>query len=219
VPIGQHFSRNVDELVERRVKLLTEYQDANYAERYKALVARARAKDEKLAEAVARYYFKLLAYKDEYEVARLHADAAFRQKIEGMFEGDYRLVYHLAPPLLARVDPITGEPRKMRFGSWMLGIFKLLKNLKVLRGTALDLFGYTAERRMERALVGEYEETIERLLAGLTAQNHAIAVEIASLPEEIRGYGHIKAKSVAVARQKREELLARFAQPSARKAA
>jgi indolepyruvate ferredoxin oxidoreductase len=216
IPIDQHFSRNLDELVERRVKLLTAYQDEALARKYSSLVERVKAAEKdkvnssKLAEAVARYYAKLLAYKDEYEVGRLHADAAFAKKIEGMFEGDYRLVYHLAPPLLARKDPLTGEQRKMRFGGWMLGVFRILKNLKALRGTAFDVFGYTAERRTERALIAEYEQAVETLLAGLSPANHAVAVQIASLPEDIRGFGHIKLKNVAAARKKRDELLAAF---------
>ena len=226
IPMDRHFSRNLEELVERRAKFLEGYQDSGLARRYLALVERVKtieqqkANSARLAEAVARYYAKLLAYKDEYEVARLHADGEFRKKIEGMFEGDYRVVYHLAPPLLARPDPRTGEPRKMRFGPWMGGVFRLLKNLKALRGTPFDPFGYTEERRTERALIREYEDTVERLLDGLSAQNHAAAVQIASLPEEIRGYGHIKAKSIAVARAKREELLAAFgATPAAQRAA
>jgi len=156
---------------------------------------------------VARYYAKLLAYKDEYEVARLHSDGEMRKKVEGMFEGDYKVVYHLAPPLLAKTDPLTGEPKKMRFGPWMGGIFGILKKLKFLRGTALDVFGYTEERKMERALIREYEATIARLLAELSPQSHALAIQIASLPDEIRGYGHIKAKSVVATRKKRDELL------------
>jgi indolepyruvate ferredoxin oxidoreductase len=210
IPIDQHFSRSLDELVERRVKFLAEYQSASYASRYRKLVDRVRetekekANSSKLAEAVARYYAKLMAYKDEYEVARLHADTAFRAKIEGMFEGDYRVVYHLAPPLLTRKE------QKMRFGPWMLGVFKLLKTFRFLRGTALDPFGYTEERRSERALVREYEQTVERLLAGLTPQNHALAVQIAAIPDEIRGYGHIKARTLGPAKTKRDELLARY---------
>jgi indolepyruvate ferredoxin oxidoreductase len=226
IPIDQHFSRDLDELIERRVKFLTEYQDAGYAARYRALVDKVRNREKdavnssKLTEAVARYYAKLLAYKDEYEVARLHANGDFRKKIEGMFEGDYRVVFHLAPPLLARKDPLSGEPRKMRFGPWMMGVFKLLKGLRRLRGTPLDIFGYSEERRTERALIGEYEETVERLLAGLTAQNHALAVQIAAIPDEIRGFGYIKARNLAPARKKRDELLARFkAGPAAERAA
>jgi indolepyruvate ferredoxin oxidoreductase len=206
VPIGQHFSRNLDEILERRMKFLAEYQDAAYADRYRSLVEKARAKDEKLGEAVARYYFKLLAYKDEYEVARLHADPAFAAKIEGMFEGDYKLVYHLAPPLLTSGD----EPAKIRFGGWMLGVFRILKHLKGLRGTPFDIFGYTGERRTERALIAEYERSIEQILAQLTPANQAIALQVASLPEEIRGYGHVKLKSVAAARRKRDELMSRL---------
>ena len=226
IPIDQHFSRNLEELVERRAKFLTEYQNAAYADKYKTLVDRVRKLEQektnssKLAEAVARYYHKLLAYKDEYEVARLHANGELRKKIEGMFEGDYKTFFYLAPPLLAKVDPVTGEPRKMRFGSWISGVFKILQRMKFLRGTPLDPFGYTDERRTERALIREYEETLERLLAGLTPQNHALAVQIAAIPDEIRGFGHIKARSLAPARKKREELLARYqAGPAAERAA
>jgi indolepyruvate ferredoxin oxidoreductase len=178
-----------------------------------------KANSTKLTEAVARYYAKLLAYKDEYEVARLHSDGAMRSKIEGMFEGDYKVVYHLAPPLLAKTDPLTGEPKKMRFGSWTMGLFKILARLKGLRSTPFDPFGYTQERKTERALIREYEETVEPLLAALTPQNHATAIQIASLPEEIRGYGHIKAKSIVAARKKRDELLAAYGQPQKEKAA
>ena len=217
IPIGQHLSRDLGELIERRTKFLTEYQNHKLATRYRTLVARVAERERhavpgstKLTEAVARYYAKLLAYKDEYEVARLHADTGFRKKIEQMFEGDYRVVYHLAPPLLAKKDSLTGEPRKMRFGGWMLPMFKILKTLKFLRGTALDPFGRTEERRAERALIREYEETVGRLLSGLSAQNHALAVQIAAIPDEIRGYGHIKARTLAPARKKRDELLARY---------
>jgi indolepyruvate ferredoxin oxidoreductase len=225
IPIEQHFSRNLGELVERRAQFLTAYQNATYATRYKALVERVRAVEQdrvggtKLAEAVARYYAKLLAYKDEYEVARLYATGEFMRKIDGMFEGDYRVNFHLAPPLLARPDPVTGEPRKMQFGPWMLRVFGLLAKLKGLRGTPLDVFGRTAERRMERALIGEYEGTVETLLRDLTRDNHALAVEIASLPEAIRGFGHIKAKSVSAARAKQTELMGRYAATPVRAAA
>ncbi|HVL37380.1 MAG TPA: indolepyruvate ferredoxin oxidoreductase family protein [Burkholderiales bacterium] len=216
IPIGEHLSRDLDELVERRVKFLTDYQGAALGARYRALVDKVRAVElekagsTRLAEAVARSYHRLLAYKDEYEVARLHAGGELEKKIAGMFEGDYKVVFHLAPPLLARRDPVSGEPRKMTFGAWMLPVFRVLKSLRFLRGTALDPFGYTEERRMERALIGEYEQTVERLLAGLEAQNHALAVQIAAIPEEMRGFGHIKRRNVEAARKKRDELLARF---------
>ncbi|TAK87908.1 MAG: indolepyruvate ferredoxin oxidoreductase family protein [Betaproteobacteria bacterium] len=216
IPIDQHFSRNLDELIERRVRFLTEYQNAAYADKYKKLVDRVRKVESektgssKLAEAVARYYAKLLAYKDEYEVARLHADTSFQKKIEDLFEGDYKIAYHLSPPTFATKDPLTGEPHKMRFGPWVLPVFKVLKTLKGLRGTPLDPFGYTEERRTERALIREYEQSVERLLADLGPQNHALAVQIASIPEEMRGFGYIKMRNVDAARQKRDELLARF---------
>jgi indolepyruvate ferredoxin oxidoreductase len=225
IPIEQHASRNLGELVERRVQFLTGYQNAAYAARYRALVERVRVAEHdavgstKLAEAVARYYAKLLAYKDEYEVARLYATGEFMKKIEGMFEGDYKVNFHLAPPLLARPDPVTGEPRKMQFGPWMLRAFGLLAKLKGLRGTPLDIFGRTAERRMERALIGEYETTVEAQLRGLTRDNHALAVEIAALPETIRGFGHVKAKSVAAARGKQAELMKRYQATPVRAAA
>ena len=224
IPIEQHLSRDLGELVERRVQFLTAYQDAAYAARYRALVEKVRGAEQKLgstklAEAVARAYAKLLAYKDEYEVARLYSDGDFRGKIERMFEGDYRLVFHLAPPLLAKPDPRTGEPAKMTFGPWIMGAFRLLAKLKGLRGTAFDPFGRTEERRTERALIAEYERAVEDLLAGLSRDNHALAVEIASLPESIRGFGHVKAKSVAAARAKQAELFGRYRAAPARAAA
>ena len=207
---------SIEDVASRRVEFLTAYQNAEYAKRYNDLVERVRRVESdrlqstKLTEAVARYYFKLLAIKDEYEVARLHADPAFREKIAGMFEGDYKLNFHLAPPLLARPDPLTGKVRKMRFGPWILGAFGVLAKLKGLRGTALDVFGRTDERRTERALIGEYEKLVDELLGKLAADNHAVAVELASLPEEIRGYGHVKAQHLEKVRAKRAELLARF---------
>ena len=216
IPIGEHFSRNLEELVERRVELLTGYQDAAYAARYRAFVDKVRKAESeklgstKLAEAVARYYAKLMAYKDEYEVARLYASGDFAKRIAGMFEGSYKTYFYLAPPLIAKPDARTGEPKKMRFGPWVMTLFKVLARMKGLRGGALDVFGRTEERRTERALIGEYEKTIEALLPALSAQNHSLAVQIASVPEEIRGYGHIKLKSIDAARARTDQLLARY---------
>src|SRR5687767_1342057 len=216
IPIGQHLSRNLDEAIERRARFLADYQNRKYAKRYEELVQRVRRVEHdrtgssKLAEAVARAYHRLLAYKDEYEVARLHANGDLEHKVAGMFEGDYKMVFHLAPPLLARVDPLTGEPRKIAFGSWIMPAFRFLKMFRFLRGTPFDPFGHTEERRMERALIREYEELVERLILGLTPQNHALAVQIAALPEEMRGFGHIKRRNVQAARKKLDELLARF---------
>jgi indolepyruvate ferredoxin oxidoreductase len=210
-------SGSLAELTARRVEFLTDYQNAAYARRYSELVDRVRRVESdrlsgstQLAEAVARHYFKLLAYKDEYEVARLHADPGFLQGIAGQFEGPYRLNYHLAPPLLARRDPHTGVPRKRRFGPWVGTVFRTLARFKFLRGTFFDPFGYTQERRTERALIGEYEAMIDEVLARLDARNQALAVELAWLPEHIRGFGHVKAASVRTAREQRELLLARL---------
>jgi indolepyruvate ferredoxin oxidoreductase len=201
------------------MEFLTAYQDAAYAVRYKDLVDKVRRVESehiggtKLTEAVARYYAKLMAYKDEYEVARLHSNPAFMQKIESMFEGDYKVVFHLAPPILNKPDPATGEAKKSKFGPWMLRVFGLLAKFKGLRGTPLDIFGGTEERRTERALISEYAATVEQLLAGLTPANHALAVEIASIPETIRGYGHVKIRHLKLAEKQRAELLAKFTAP------
>jgi indolepyruvate ferredoxin oxidoreductase len=195
----------LERLVARRVEFLTAYQNAAYAEEYRAFVERVRAAEQAavgkttLAEAVARYLFKLMAYKDEYEVARLHSDPAFLQRIGGMFEGEYKLHYHLAPPLLAKKNA-RGELIKRSYGPAMGTAFRLLARLKGLRGTLLDPFGRSEERRGERALIAEYRAGIEELLAGLHAANHGAALEVARIPEEIRGYGHVKARHLAAVR-------------------
>jgi indolepyruvate ferredoxin oxidoreductase len=204
---------SLDEMITRRVEFLTGYQDADYAAQYRAYVVKVRAAEStlgtgstKLSEAVARYLFKLMAYKDEYEVARLHTDPAFVAKIESMFEGDYKLVHHLAPPLTARRNE-KGELIKRPFGPWMRKGFEVLAKLKGLRGTPLDVFGYSAERRTERKLIDEYKTSIDELLRGLNSERLALAAEIARVPEEIRGYGHVKARHLAAARRKWEGLM------------
>jgi indolepyruvate ferredoxin oxidoreductase len=220
VPITQHLSRSLDEAIARRVDFLTEYQDAKYAARYRALVDRVRAAESaqslgtKLAEAVARYYFKLMAYKDEYEVARLYTRPEFVQRLNATFDGDFRLKFHLAPPLLNKPDPATGIAKKSEFGPWMLTAFKLLAKLKGLRGTPFDVFGRTEERRVERQLIVDYAATIDELLAKLRRENHSTAVAIASIPEEIRGFGHVKARHLKAAKAKEAELLATFRSPA-----
>jgi indolepyruvate ferredoxin oxidoreductase len=224
IPITQHISKTPDEIVARRVDELTAYQDEKYAARYRSLVERVKRREtevigaapalHKLTEAVARYYFKLLAYKDEYEVARLYATPEFMQRVNANFEGEFKLKFHLAPPLIAKPHPSTGEPKKIEFGAWMLPAFRVLAKLKGLRGTALDIFGYTEERKMERQLIADYERDIGELLSGLTADNHATAVAIASLPEQIRGYGHIKTANATKVRLQREQLLAAWSKPS-----
>ncbi|MRD48583.1 indolepyruvate ferredoxin oxidoreductase family protein [Caenimonas koreensis DSM 17982] len=204
----------LEALVERRVEFLTQYQDAAYAQQYQSFVESVRAAESKLgktalSEAVARYLFKLMAYKDEYEVARLHTDTGFAEKIAAMFEGDYQVNFHLAPPMIARRND-KGELVKQKFGPWMLTGFKLLARLKGLRGTAFDIFGRTHERRTERALIGEYRASVEEVLRTLDAANHGLAVEIARVPELIKGYGHVKERHLALARPQWERLMAQW---------
>ena len=208
---------DLEAVVERRAAFLADYRDAAYAARYRAFVERVREAERSrakgmrgLTEAVARGYSRLLAYKDEYEVARLHAAPEFRHRLESTFEGDWTLEFHLAPPLFARRDPATGEPRKSRYGAWMMRVFGVLARLKGLRGTAFDPFGYTRERRVERRLIERYEQVVSSLLGELDHTNHAVAVEIAALPERIRGFGHVKARSIEKAKRREAELLERF---------
>jgi len=212
----------LDHLLRRRVAFLTDYQNAAYAQRYEAFVRRVQqaeaaalgAGKTALAETVARQLFKLMAYKDEYEVARLYTDGAFRQKLAEQFEGDFTLRFHLAPPLLAKKNA-QGELVKQTYGPWMMKAFGLLARLKGLRGTAFDVFGYTEERRTERVLIGEYQDAVEELIAGLGAQNHALAVQVAALPEGIKGFGHVKARHLAAVRQRWAELMAQWRAPVA----
>ena len=213
-----------DETITKRVDFLTGYQDASYAAEYKAFVDKVRAAEAKLgsskalSEAVARYLFKLMAYKDEYEVARLHTDPAFLAKIEAMFEGDYKLVHHLAPPLTARRND-KGELVKKAYGPWMRKAFGLLAKLKGLRGGALDVFARTAERKTEVALIAEYRTCIDELLQTLSADKLPLAAQIARLPEEIRGYGHVKERHLQAARSKWDALMAEWRGGAQRQAA
>jgi indolepyruvate ferredoxin oxidoreductase len=214
-------AETLDQVIARRVEFLTAYQNRAYAERYAGLVERVRAAEQartpgfaSLAGAVARNYFKLLAYKDEYEVARLYTDGAFKQAVAEEFEGDLKLEFHLAPPLFAKPDPVTGRPRKRRFGAWTMALFGVLARLKFLRGTAFDPFGHSEDRALERRLIAEYEALIDAILDGLTPATHARAVALASLPDGIRGYGPVKRESVDAAKAKEAELLARFEAPA-----
>jgi indolepyruvate ferredoxin oxidoreductase len=214
-------SRTLDDIVARRAAFLTNYQNAAYAAKYKSLVDRVRGIEQAktpastaLTEAVARYAFKLMAYKDEYEVARLYTSGDFEKRIRETFDGDYKIHFNLAPPLFARRDS-EGHLRKSEYGSWVFSAFKLLAKMKGLRGGAFDIFGYTAERKTERALIDEYFATVDKLLADLDAANRALAVEIASVPEHIRGYGHIKEKHLVEARAQRDKLLATWRNPQA----
>jgi indolepyruvate ferredoxin oxidoreductase len=218
--------KTLGEIVAHRAEFLTGYQNAAYAERYRALVRRVQEVEAQekpgrsgLAEAVARSYAKLLAYKDEYEVARLYTQTDFRRKLEAAFEGDYTIRVHLAPPVLAKRDPVTGHLRKRSYGPWMLRAFAILARLKGLRGTPFDVFGYQRHRRLERRLIRDYEQRVEELLAGLDRDNHPIAVEIASLPEQIRGFEHIKEANAQRVRAREQQLLAAFRNPATAQAA
>ena len=168
---------------------------------------------------MARYAYKLMAYKDEYEVARLYTDGAFAVELERHFESDVRLEFHMAPPVFAARDPDTGLPRKRSFGPWMMRALRVLAKLKRLRGTRLDPFGRSEERRTERRLVEEYEALVRELVQGLGYENHGLAVNIASLPEGIRGYGHVKAEHLACVRERQAELLAAWRAPAESRAA
>jgi indolepyruvate ferredoxin oxidoreductase len=211
-------SESLIETLERRVAFLTDYQNEDYGSRYLnecqivngAEVTRATGQTQ-LSDAVARNLFKLMAYKDEYEVARLYTDGSFLKQVAATFDGDnLRFEFHLAPPFLARRDKTTGLPRKMSFGPWMMQLFRLLAKLKFLRGTAFDLFGYTAERRTERRLLEDYRTLLREIAGNLTPQNHHLAVALASIPEKIRGFGHVKQRHLAAAKAEEAMLLEQF---------
>jgi len=221
-PAPAPLPKTLEEIVAHRRRHLTEYQDAAYADRYQALVDRAAAAERTRAPglsgfalAVAKSYAKLLAYKDEYEVARLYNAASFADRLAQQFEGDFTLKVHLAPPLWAQRDPATGHLKKRAYGGWVMRAFGILARLKGLRGTAFDPFGHSAERREERRLIAEYEALIAELCAGISPANHAAALALAALPETIRGYGHVKSASIAAAAMRRTELIAAFRNPPA----
>lgn len=207
-------SDNIDDAVARRANYLVAYQNERYAERYRALVARVQVAESltkasaelPLTQAVARNYFKLLAVKDEYEVARLYTNGEFARRVAAAFEGDFTVRYHFAPPLLARPDPRIGVPRKRAFGPWIRPFLGLLANLKWLRGTTIDPFGLTEERRNERAFLVAYEQAVEDILKYLSPETIQVAVELASTPEPVRGYGHIKGKSLSEAKVRMQSL-------------
>jgi indolepyruvate ferredoxin oxidoreductase len=201
-------------LISNREAFLTDYQNAAYAKKYRELVEKVIDKERQvdkesnlLAMTVARYAFKLMAYKDEYEVARLYTNGDFKKNIRETFEGNYKLNYHLAPPLIARLNKHTGIPKKLTFGSWVYPVFKLLAQLKGLRGTRLDIFSYTEERAKERGLIKRYNNTVDHLLSELNEDNLAYACQIASLPDQIRGYGHVKENSIQTVSKQWDSML------------
>ncbi|MCZ6498782.1 MAG: indolepyruvate ferredoxin oxidoreductase family protein [Gammaproteobacteria bacterium] len=211
---AQDLSSSLDEIVSRRMTFLGQYQDRAYAERYGRLVARVRAVENEarpdsteLAEAVARNYFKLLAYKDEYEVARLYTQTGFLEQLRSEYQGRLKLRFHFSPPLIAGIDSNSGRPKKYAFGSWILVVLRVLAKFRFVRGTALDLFSYTKERRLERQLIADYEALLAGLCEELDEPHYAMAVELAGLPDQIRGYGPIKQAAVETVGARREALL------------
>jgi indolepyruvate ferredoxin oxidoreductase len=211
--------KSLDEMLAFRVDWLTRYQNAAYAEQYRQAVAAVERREvelegggsrRQLSKAVARNLFKVMAYKDEYEVARLHADPAFRAQIAAQFDGDYKLAFHLAPPLLARRKPGSDVPAKMAFGGWLMPVFGMLARFKGLRGTKLDPFGYTHERKAERALRDRYLAFVRELATGLRADNKEAALKLAALPDQVRGYGHIKQAAMTKFDAQWAELAARY---------
>ncbi len=232
IPLSRQASASLDELIARRVDFLSDYQDDAWAARYRALVDRVRSAERALGcpdlpgsapssmpltEAVARNFFKLMSYKDEYEVARLYTRGDFMRRVREQFDGDIRLRFHLAPPLLARRND-KGELVKREYGAWMLTVFKLIAPLRRLRGSVFDVFGRTAERRMERLLIEDYQQTIDAVLADLTADKLDLAARIAAVPEHIRGFGHVKERHLAAALASQSQLLAQFRLPASERA-
>jgi len=210
-------AETLEEIIARRAAFLTGYQNEAYAKRYTDMVAKIRsaeqavvANSELLTETVARYYHKLLAYKDEYEVARLYTDGKFAQALKGQFSGNYKLQFHMAPPLFEKIDPATGRPKKRKFGPWMLSALRLLAKMKGLRGTPLDPFGHLKDRKTERALIAEYEHDIATVLAGLNRENLEAGAALLAVPDMIRGFGPVKEAKLAQARLRKAALLARF---------
>jgi indolepyruvate ferredoxin oxidoreductase len=210
---------SLDEIIAHRSALLTNYQDAELAERYRRLVAQVRDAalnggfGDALPRAVAISYAKLLAYKDEYEVARLYTDGNFEKQLRDQFEGDFRFKFNLAPPLLGGGTDALGRPRKRAFGAWMMPVFRLLAKMRGLRGTAFDIFSYSADRKLERDLIAGYEKDVAHVLTVLSPLNLDTAIEILSLPDRIRGYGPVKEKSVQDAKARYAQLAADLANP------
>jgi indolepyruvate ferredoxin oxidoreductase len=215
VVTAPRFQSLVD-LVDSRCRELTDYQDSEYADRYRRFVTRVVERERELrlkpglAEAVARYYYKLLAYKDEFEVARLYSAPVFRRELEKNFQGDYSLRFHLGAGPFARRDSADAEPRKTEVGGWILPVFHVLARLRFLRGTMFDPFARSSERRLALREIAQYEADIETLLADLDEKRHSLAIEIASLPEKLRGYGHIRERSAVAVAEKRAALWQRW---------
>jgi indolepyruvate ferredoxin oxidoreductase len=210
---------SLDEIIAHRGAFLRDYQDETLAERYRKLVAQVRAAalnggfGEELPRAVAINYAKLLAYKDEYEVARLYTDGRFEKQLRDQFDGDIKIKFNLAPPIMSGGTDALGRPNKRAFGPWMMPVFRLLAKMKHLRGTAFDIFAQTPHRRLERDLITGYEKDVAHILTVLSPLTLDTAIEILSLPDRIRGYGPVKEKSVDEARARYAQLAADLVNP------
>jgi len=206
-----------DEKLIDRYNFLIEYQNKKYADQYKELVDYVKKNEQKInvdknifSNAVAINYFKLMSYKDEYEVARLYSNNEFINKINKTFEGNFKINFHLAPPIFYKKDKVTGNPLKMHFGSWTMILFKFISTLKFLRGTYFDPFAYLDERKIERLLINDYKDRILEICSKLTKDNYTLAVEIASIPDQIRGFGYIKKKNIKIAESCEDKLMSVF---------
>jgi indolepyruvate ferredoxin oxidoreductase len=224
---GKRQPDDLEALLAHRKAHLAAWQDSRLAFRYEALVREVEAAERRvvgsggplvLALAVARNYAKLLAYKDEYEVARLYTDGQFAKAVKAQFDGRYRLALHLAPPFLAGPGKDGAPPRKTTFGPWIFTALRLLAKFRFLRGTRLDPFGHTQERKLERQLAHDYESTIRGLLPALGEDNRDLAIAIANVPDSVRGFGHVKMASASIAGAREQDLLARYSSGSAKEA-
>ena len=212
---------DLDDIIAHREKHLTDYQGPALAKKFRSLIDRIRTEEEKLGVpelsvtmAAAKNYAKLLSYKDEYEVARLYSTQEFRDKLKAQFDGNLKLSLNLAPPIIPGVDPSTGRPKKREFGSWIFPVLRMLASMKGLRGTAFDIFGYSAERKTERQLIKDYEGTLDRMLQGLSADTHDLATRIANLPDGIRGFGPVKEDYLKQAKALKIDLFDAYENPS-----
>jgi indolepyruvate ferredoxin oxidoreductase len=208
--------QTLDELIADRMERLKAYQSGRYAKLYKKRVEKVRAIDKRaqgrdsITGAMAISLYKLMAYKDEYEVGRLYSDGKFLKKLQAQFEGDYELRFNMAPPLFSKRDPNTGHLIKSEFGPWMIKAFSMLAKFKFLRGTPFDVFGHSEERKQERADIAQYEVLLDSVLEDVSDDNYEVAVEIARLPEKLRGYGHVKDRNREKMKVLESDLLARL---------
>jgi indolepyruvate ferredoxin oxidoreductase len=205
---------SLDELINIRHKHLVNYQSRRWANRYTDMVKQVREAEEKLGEtnnlltrAVAQQLYRFMAFKDEYEVARLFAETDFMKEVNNTFEGDFKVHFHLAPPIMNRGTDAQGRPRKRQFGPWMFRVFKLLAKFRVLRGTPVDPFSYSSDRKMDRAQLKDYQQLVERIVSELDASNYDTFLQLAELGSEIRGYGPVREQAAEAVQEKHSQLI------------